>query len=310
MKKLFSVILAAAMLCITSCSSRKPVEIYPPLWVVENSQTGGRVYMLGSFHMGMDNTAYSDYILDAFDSSDIIAAELDTIAFSSDRGAVNEAVGYLRCPEGTSAADYFGDSYSEVKAFYKEKRLYNSAMEGMLPYYWASVLSNHVAEECGFRSEYGTESVLLSRAKRMGKPIAELESGIEQYRNMGSIPMDIQIRSVTDCIGENYNKQEDILRKMYVCWSSVSCEGEEALAEFIEAEYTDSDSYEEYYDMMYTSRQESMAQSVTQWLENGDSVFMLVGALHYYAEPDILTLLEERGYSSQFICGCADCRAA
>lgn len=312
MKRLICCALAAALtLLTTSCgASCEPVELYPPFWVAENAETGGRVYMLGSFHMGVEGSDYPDYIYEAFDGSDIIAAELDTIAFSADREALNEAVGYLRCPEGASAAELFGDKYGEVKAFYKEKGLYTSAMEDMLPYYWASVLSSHVAQQCGFSSEYGTESVLLSRAKRLGKPIAELESGAEQYKTMGSIPMDIQVQSVTDCIGDSYDKQESVLREMYVCWSSASCGYEDCLAEFIKEEYSDSEGYAEYYELMYTSRQEKMAEQIALWLENGDRVFLLVGALHYYAEPDILTLLEERGYTAEFICGCGECRGA
>lgn len=311
MRRLICVLAATLMLLLTSCDSGKePVGLYPPFWVVEDVETGGKVYMLGSFHMGIENSVYPEYIYEAFDSSDKIAAELDTIAFSSDRAAINEAIAYLRCPDGASAVDYFGESYGEVKQFYKEKGLYNSAMDEMLPYYWASVLSNGVAEECGFYSRYGTENIMLSRAKRMNKPIIELESGVEQYKNMGSIPMDIQVRSVMDCIGENYDKQESVLREMYVCWSSVFCLCDDCLAKYVEDEYIDSEGYRQYYDMMYTSRQEKMTESVTEWLENGDIVFMLVGALHYYAEPDILTLLEAQGYSPEFICGCYECREA
>ncbi len=312
MKKLICCILASAIaLLMTSCGvSREPVKLYPPFWVVEDIETGGKVYMLGSFHMGIENSDYPDYIYDAFDSSDKIAAELDTIAFSSDRAAMNEAIGYLRCPEGTTAAVFFGESYDSVKQFYKEKGLYNLAMESMLPYYWASVLSNRVAEECGFSAEFGTENLLLSRAKRMDKPIIELESGVEQYKNMGSIPMDIQVRSVTDCIGDNYDTQADILREMYMVWCSFDHSYSDSLESFIEAEYIDSESYEEYYALMYTSRQMRMAESIIHWLQNGETVFVFVGALHFYAEPDILTLLEEQGYVPELICGCYECKEA
>jgi len=55
--------------------------------------------------------------------------------------------------------------------------------------------------------------------------------------------------------------------------------------------------YKKYYSEMYEKRQEKMAEYVVKALKNGEKVFVVVGAAHYFAAPDILDFIEKAGYS-------------
>lgn len=285
------------LLLLTACATAEPVEVTPPFWYAEDPDTGGRVYMLGSMHAGAAGTVYPDYVLEAFSGSGIAAAELDTVALSEDRERLLEAARLVMLPEGEAAADYIGEGYNDTVSFFRKKGLYSSALDSFIPYYWASLAANRIAKDCGLTSENGTEYIFLSAAKRTGKPIYEIESAELQYQAMAQTPLPVQLYMLEQSVGEeNYSAQLDEMNELYKAWSSFDSAALEELCGTGNIPPELAEDYGIYYEVMYEQRQQEMAQAVTGWLENGDSVFMLVGAMHFYAEPDIITLLSEEGY--------------
>ena len=55
--------------------------------------------------------------------------------------------------------------------------------------------------------------------------------------------------------------------------------------------------------MMYTDRQQKMADFIMDSLSKGELGFVFVGTMHYYAEPSMITLLEQEGYTVTAIRG-------
>ena len=327
MSKMLKSILAGALCCamLTSCAGKTqesvqsttsapdteglgPVvtEITPPFWVVEDAETGATLYLLGSMHVGKKNTAYHDYVMDAYESCDKIAAELDTVAANEDLQASIEAMQYIMCPAGTTAADYFGDDYEAVVEFCNQKGLATALMEYYIPYYWASNISVLAAQDGGLYSNYGTETYFLGKAHEDGKTIVEIESASEQYEMMGSIPMSIQVQSVTDCIGEeNYQIQVEGMQALYEAWAAFDDEALETLNADAAAvpEGLDEAEYNEFFDLMYLDRQVTMGEAAVDFLKSGEDVLMFVGAAHFYIEEDILTYLENAGYTVNAVSG-------
>ena len=294
-KRLICAAAAGCMILTAGCSA-SPAEVHPPFFEVTDPETGGRVYMLGSMHSCPDNIVYPDEILSAFDSSDIIACELDTVAFSADKPRASKALDILRCPEGTTAADIMGDSYGRIREFFTKNGIYSPVYENYLPAMWASALSNKLAADCGYSGSNGTETIMLNRAKKLGKTIYEIESAEQQYEMSASMPLSLQVYTLEQAADTDYSGQTAQTVSLYEAWSSFDSDAIEALiGEDIPEEL--SEEYAEYYAAMYTDRQRVMADYVISELENGSKVFMLVGAMHYYAEPDIITLLEEAGYT-------------
>ena len=60
-----------------------------------------------------------------------------------------------------------------------------------------------------------------------------------------------------------------------------------------------SEDFESFFSEMYEKRQKKMADFVIKSLQNGEKIFLMVGAAHFYAKPDILDFLEDAGYSTE-----------
>lgn len=293
-KIILALTLLFSLMPAVGCDSPKTM-VNPPFFEARDEETGGVVYMLGSMHAGAKNTEYPKEILDAFDECGKTACEVDTFSPGSAE-KLSGAMSVLLCPEGKTAADYFGDSYDEVCEFFKGIGINASAANRYIPAVWGSFLSNKTAEDCGYYSEYGTEAVFLSMAGKNGKEIIELETAEEQYGLSANEPMALQVYTITSAVKSGYEEQLDEMKQLYRAWSSFDGDALVSLLEEEKIPEELSEEYAEFYDAMYTNRQAAMAEKVIEWLENGDKVFMLVGALHYYAEPDILTLLADAGY--------------
>lgn len=295
-----AVLIAAVTLLLTGCSlsdgEKKTSVVQPPFWVAEHPESGAVIYMLGSMHVGEEGAVYPDYVTEAFESCSTLAVELDSDSYSYEE--LVSASKYLLMPEGLTAEQCFGDDYDKVVDFLKEKDVYHRTLEQFTPYYWASSLTMLIAEDCGLLSEYGTETVFRSMAKEQGKEIVEIESLSEQYAMMAEIPMSVQVETVLSGIGEeNYAEQVAVTREMYEDWASFDSEGLESLDE--EAEGVSQELQTDYIifnDMMYNDRQKRMAEFAADCLENGEDVFMTVGAAHFFVGEDIISLLEQKGY--------------
>ena len=106
---------AAVLLLLTGCAAKEPEVVTPPFWQAVSPE-GEQAWLLGSMHAGKKNTAYPDYILEAFDSCGSVICEVDTVALESDSGELTECLSLLLCPDGTTARDWFGGSYDGIKA--------------------------------------------------------------------------------------------------------------------------------------------------------------------------------------------------
>ena len=299
MMKRSAAFIAAALLLLSGCAAKTSSEVtaQPPFWVAENEENGAVIYMLGTMHVGEKGVTYPEYITAAFESCDMVAVEIDTEHFSDDE--LLSASAQLLLRDGMTAKDCFGDDYDEVVSFLTEKGVYHRSMEIYIPYYWSSALTMLIAEDCGLSSDYGTESIFIDMAWEQNKKVIEIESLAEQYGMMAEIPMSVQVDTVLSGIGEeNYAEQVTATREMYEDWLHFDTEGLESLNEELESVSAELDEdYEAFNDMMYIERQARMADFAARCLENGKKVFMMVGAAHFFIEDDIITLLEDSGYT-------------
>lgn len=302
-------VLAAGLLA--GCSPAEPNEplavdltpsaqedcVTPPFWVVEDSSTGAQIFMLGSMHAGNPDTKYPDYVLEAFNNSTWAAPEMDTQAFSQNASLQRKCAAYLRLEDATME-QLLGDSYADTLDYFTEKGIYQQGMEYFCPFFWASAASGLVTDGAGLDTSYGTESLFLGLAHSGRKEIREIEGGEAQYKMMGEIPMSIQLSTLAECIGDdNIAAQAEDTRELYSAWSSFDDEFFRGLSVYDPETVDNLSDWEEYYDMMYTSRQKLMADFITDSLKSGELGFVFVGTMHFYAEPSIITLLEDAGYT-------------
>ncbi len=275
--------------------------ITPPFWVVEDEETGAQIFLLGSMHAGGSDVKYPQYVIEAYQNSSYIAPEMDTVAFTGDIPLHRKCAEYMKLKSGT-VGDLIGDSFAETLEFFKSSGIYQSGMEQMIPYYWASAASGLITEKSDLDSRYGTETVLLNQAHKDGKEIREIEGGEAQYKMMGEIPMSVQLETLEQCIGDdNIALQAEATVELYEAWRTFDDKYFSEMTVFDPAEVENPEDWQSYYDMMYTDRQKKMSDFIVDSLKSGEQGFVFVGTLHFYAEPSIFTLLSDAGYTTQAI---------
>lgn len=274
----------------------EPGTVTPPFWVVEDKQTGAKVFLLGSMHAGTEDTKYPEYVLEAYRNSSYVAPELDTVTFEGDNRLMYECAGYLRL-EGCTAAELI-PQHDQVVEYFKELGIYNVALENMTPFYWTSMFSSVVLDRAGVSSEYGTESTFLKMAHGDHKEIREIEGAVSQYKMMGSIPMSVQTELLGECVGDDrLSEQVSSTLELLDAWQSFDEGYFSGLEVYDPEDVGDAEEWQTYYNMMYADRQQEMAGFVESALENGDRAFVFVGTMHFYARPSVIDILGEDGYT-------------
>lgn len=313
--KIVAAVISAVMLCgCATAPNNQPLEVStapiaekgcvtPPFWVVEDESTGAQIFLLGSMHAGKADTQYPEYVLEALLNSSWVAPEMDTVTFAGDFILQQKCVKYLVL-SGTTAKELIGSAYDETVDYFRKNGIWQDAMDSMAPFYWASAASSLVVDKAGLDTSYGTENVLLTLAHQEGIKIREIEGGEAQYRMMGSIPMSVQLETLAQCVGDdNINAQVRDTEELFEAWSRFDDDYFSKLTVFSADEVMNPFDWQEYYDMMYTDRQQKMADFITDSLSKGELGFVFVGTMHYYAEPSMITLLEQEGYTVTAIRG-------
>lgn len=277
-------------------------EVDPPFFKVADKETGGVVYMLGTMHVGTEETVYPDKIYKALDDSDVLAVELDLQRLEADTEELTAAM-QLMMLKGTTAAAYIGEDYAEIRDWFVEKGLYNWSFNYYIPAVWSSMLSTKIAEDAGLSTELGTDRMLLTYAKEHDKDIYEIETAAEQYQINANEGKELQIYMLLETVRTDYDVQIQQMKELYSVWANGSItELENILASDNPPEEL-AEQYGRFYFEMYENRQRKMADYVIGELENGKKTFVAVGALHYAAEPDIIDFLEQAGYTVERIDG-------
>lgn len=277
-----------------------PVEytVAPPFFKITDPQTGGVAYLLGTMHVGVEDTVYPSEIYAALDESSALAVELDLQTLDTDMTRLVNAMSVLVLKDGTTTRDYLGEDYDKVLAYFQENQIYVFGMHLYIPTMWSSILSNKVADDCGYSSEYGTDRAMLTYAKEHSKEIVELETAEEQYRVLASEPMSLQVYSLVSSVEADYEELMDQMKELYRAWSTNDSAAFESMVNDEIPEGFEDD-YAEYSYEMYEGRQKRMAEYIENALSNGEKVFVAVGAMHCYATPDILDFLDGKAVIEQ-----------
>ena len=177
------ILIALILLSFTGCSEKGST---PMLWKA-TSPSGGVVYLFGSVHAGdKEMRDLPDYVTEAFNSSDILAVELDIVALEQDAEIIADMMSSMTYEDGSKIYDHISnDLYVKAKEQLNEMGLYYAGMDDLRPYVWEEVFSAQLLEKTGLITGYGVDRTLLRKAKQTDKTIFEIETIEEQMAVMG-----------------------------------------------------------------------------------------------------------------------------
>lgn len=283
----------------------KTAGITPAMWKV-NGKDGTPIYFLGSMH-ALNDECYPlpDEIMDAYNNSDSLAVECDIYAYQSDLDAQMELMMNMIYSDGTTIADHIdADLYESAKQILTDAGVYMPLYDYYNVIIWQSLIEMAMISDTGLVSDQGIDLNLLTMAHKEGKNIIEIESVEFQNELLYSQPDEFYLYSLETMV-YYYEDQCEELLKTFEAW----CDG--TFGEYMEnEEEIDPDDFEDieisdelmamienYNKALIDDRNKGMAEKAIEMLENGDSVFYVVGAAHFYGDTGIIKLLEDAGYT-------------
>ena len=274
--------------------------ITPALWKIE-TDGGAVVYFMGSMH-ALPEEAYPfpQEITDAYNSSDFIAVECDTVAFAQDIRAQFALSKKMIYTDGTTIKGHISaDPYDALVNQMTDWGIYNTTYDMMKPAVWQSFIEDYLMGSSGILAEKGFDEYFLNKAKEDGKGIIEVESVESQMNMLFGFSDEINsllLETYVDYTQEMYGEE---LRTLYETWAGGNLAD---IEELLGTEYDESLMTEEeiaimkdYNKQMMDDRNIVMADKLIELSKGDENVFYYVGLAHYVGETGILKLLDNAG---------------
>lgn len=281
-------------------------SISPALYRVTD-ENGHTLWLFGSIHVGTEDFyPLPDYVLNAYNSSDALAVEIDIVAMEADLVGQMNLIKMMMYTDGTTIAQHLpAETYEKAVAVLQENQLYNTIMDLYYPAIWWSTIETLAYEKAGALAEYGIDQNLLQMAKAENKEILEVESAELQYSLMAGFSEDLQAMLLQSAVDSYENSAQTAAdcQALLDMWSSGDVD---AFSAYLQEEDTVEDAnqqllYDEYTEKLITARNATMTEYAENALLSGKEVFLCVGAAHIIGEGAIAENLRQLGYTVELV---------
>ncbi len=275
----------------------------PYFWKVTGNGFEGEFYLLGSIHVGDEHTnLYPEEITKAFKKCDYLAVESDIVALESNLELQFKVTNLLMYPGGASITAHIDPKvYEEARKILTENGYYNQAMDMLQPIYWMSLIDNIYISKSDYSADYGVDRHFLLQAAEKKKTILEIEDPLETYKALVGLSPATQEFLLAHSVQSEYMTESlEGIKELYAAWKKGDMTGQEDLFEDASTEgMTEEEirAYEEYSDMLLTTRNAAMVNTAVSYLESGKDVFYIVGLAHMFGDDGLVNSLIERGYT-------------
>ncbi|MBN9332330.1 TraB/GumN family protein [Devosia sp.] len=262
----------------------------PAIWKVSDEDSS--VWLFGSIHMlphGMEwRTEIFDNLID----------EADRIYFETDLGTEAQTRILALTMERGFARDGLllnqridSKLMSKVRSAAETYAVPVPTLLAMQPWMAASTISVAALTAAGYNPTQGVETILVSEipAERQGF----LETAEQQIEAIAGGSEADQIQMLVATLGET-----DTLAEMVDSMVAAWLEGTpEVVADIF---FADLGAYgDAFMDRLITQRNENWVAQIETMLANNEEAFLVVGAGHLVGPTSVVTLLEQKGFSSE-----------
>ena len=293
-----------ALLFLTGCSALGDGSPKKHLfWKVSDSNS--TVYLLGSLHFA-DSTFYplDSVIENAFERSEELAVEIDISNDSIVRLIAEMGEKYGKLPDSLSLDRILPDSISY--------RLDSLCLSWTLPLGtfnrfkpWAAAMSIEAVGimRMGYEDQLGIDRHFLARAHEAGKRVSSIETvegqvyalaGIGASDSLGLFYLSTLLREIA--------YQDSAVRGLMRTWKAGNDSLFRTFMNLDTLQLTPSDSLlkKQINELVYYSRNRSMAETVSQYLAEDRKVFVVVGAMHLAGNHEnVIDILRAKGFTAE-----------
>ena len=258
-----------------------------------NGTHGGKVYLLGSMHVGAEEMYPLDpYINEAFEKSNYLFVEvkqnektimtMNKALFQRGRYESNETIANHIAPE----------TYTQMQEWLKTYQMPIDSLDQYKPWVAALNLSMFELMQLGFSPMYGIDKYFESKAKHMSKQIYSLEGVSEQIGVLMFDENDYQENFLKMVMSSKKASKSDmdILIDAYK-EGNVSYFEQEVLAPI--------NSYPKIKELLLTNRNVKMLEKIKRYINSkkGRKYFIVVGLAHLIGEEGLVEMIRASDYN-------------
>jgi uncharacterized protein YbaP (TraB family) len=254
------------------------------------------VYLLGSVHVGAPSFyPLPKEIEQAFGASKKLVVEVNT-----------EQAGLARVqqllmtkgmyPAGESLADHVApDTLTKFRAFCTKNNLPPEVLERFRPWASAMTVTMTDVEKQGFRADLGIDDHFMKAAKKLRKPVLELESAEAQIELLAGLDGELQEQFLLGTLDETGDGGKAMMDESMKAWKAGDADRLKEL--MIDRPNREFPKMKPVTAKLLDDRNGPMAEKVEGFLKAGDGpYFVVVGAGHLVGARGLVEVLAKKGF--------------
>lgn len=272
-----------------------PGSLYAKSLLYKVQTNTATVYVLGSIHLAKPSLyPLSKEIQSAFSQSDTLVLELDPTSPASLQSIQQAMLNKGRYPAGKSLQNQLSaKTYKALHTYVDKAGLDIRQFSPLRPWVVTMQLSMMEMTRLGYSPELGIDQHFLQHAKRLGKPIIELESADAQMALLSVDDKAFQDDLLYYTL-ISMDEMEPLLSKMFSDWKSGNAAGfDEIMTKPLEGNHQ----LDTIYTRIITERNYAMTKRIESFLRSEGTYFVVVGAGHVVGNEGIVTLLRSKGHT-------------
>jgi uncharacterized protein YbaP (TraB family) len=250
------------------------------------------VYLAGSVHaLPKEHAALPEQLERAYADAEAIFMEVDlddlnpleAVQFITARGML---------PSDQSLEDVIGaQSYATVLKLAGDLQLPEIAIQKLEPWAAAMVLTQFALVKSGFDPDLGIDMQLVQRARQDKKPVAGLETVVDQLGIFDDRSMEEQAKFLIDSANDVANLPRD-LERLVAAWRIGDMR---ALEKEFAKERAQAPAL---YDQLLGARNRKWLPQIEALLDDDRDYLVVVGTLHFVGRDGLLDLLKRAGHKA------------
>jgi len=257
------------------------------LWRVTGGD--GTVWLFGSVHLLPEGGfAIEGELADALATADRVCMEIDPDAEDE---ATTTSITLARAidPQGRDLFELLGSDADRVREAAEDAGVPLDALAMFEPWFAGITVSVMALQAHGYDVQHGVEQIIQAEVRQAGKTGCGLETLDGQLGMLDGLPGELQSEILVQAL-EDAADVESLVEPMLAAWRA----GDEAgLLKSLEEDF---EGYPQLADALIYDRNARWADHVSEILDDGDHVLVVVGALHLVGERGLPALLSRRGY--------------
>jgi uncharacterized protein YbaP (TraB family) len=271
----------------------QPTRVSPSLWAVSpGEEGGGRLYLLGSIHLGLPGPLDLGPSVDrAYRESDELVVEVDLSQLGKEEALeLARRYGMFEPPE-TLEDHVSRDTWYALDAYLLQRGIPMAPFETFRPWLAATTIGVIEFHEMGYDPKFGVDRLFIDRTQGR-KPIVALETAEGQFGLLAGLPGDVQEQMLRESLARVGEFEKDALG-MVSAWQN----GDDAAVERLAFRTLHEDpGYEVFYERVLFERNRRMTKRMIELSADGRTRFAVLGVAHLLGDRGILADFASRGF--------------